>query len=468
MKMAAVRSSEDQLPPANRTGEITLVLGMGGTGVSCARFLAARGARAIFADTRPLPPGLEAIRAAMPAAGIIAGSPPAAVPDGVGRVILSPGVDLDLPVIADARRRGLPVLSDIDLFVAEATAPITAITGSNGKSTVTSMLGAMLRGAGVRAAVGGNLGTPALELLDPAATHYVLELSSFQLERSEPVPAAAAVVLNITPDHLDIHGDLAAYTRAKARIYARCGLAVLNRDLPELAALVPPGTPTLGFGLGIPAGQDFGLVPRSDGPWLARGNEALMPAAALPVTGRHNVSNALAALALGTASGVPLQSLLPGLRAYRALPHRMAVVARRNGVTWIDDSKATNVGAAVTSVGSVTGPLVLIAGGDGKGASFETVAAALRGRDCAAVLLGRDRDQLAAALATVCPVHRVADMAEAVHVAASLAGSGWTVLLAPACSSLDMYRDYGARGDAFATAVAALDPGIKPVDGGAP
>ncbi|MEO8225652.1 MAG: UDP-N-acetylmuramoyl-L-alanine--D-glutamate ligase, partial [Gammaproteobacteria bacterium] len=352
-------------------------------------------------------------------------------------------------------------------FVAEATAPITAITGSNGKSTVTSMLGAMLGGAGVRAAVGGNLGTPALELLDPAVAHYVLELSSFQLERSQPVATAAAVVLNITPDHLDIHGDMAAYTQAKARIYARCGLAVVNRDLPELVALVPPGTPTLSFGLGVPAAQDFGLLSRSDGPWLARGDELLLPAAELPVTGRHNLANALAALALGTASGVPLRALLRGLRAYRALPHRMAVVARRNGVTWIDDSKATNVGAAVTSIGSVTGPLVLIAGGDGKGASFETVAAALRGRDCAAVLLGRDRDLLAAALAPVCAVHQVADLAAAVKVAASLAGNGWTVLLAPACSSLDMFADYGARGQAFAAAVVALDSANTPMDGDA-
>lgn len=467
MKMAATRR-EDRQPAVKRTGEITLVLGMGGTGVSCARFLAARGARAIFADTRPLPPGLTAIRAAMPAAGILAGATPATVPDGVGRVLLSPGVDLSLPVIADARRRGLPVLSDIDLFVAEAAAPITAITGSNGKSTVTSMLGAMLAGAGVRAGVGGNLGTPALELLDPAAEHYVLELSSFQLERSEPVPTEAAVVLNITPDHLDIHGDMAAYTRAKARVYARCRLAVVNRDLPELAALVPAGTPVLGFGLGIPSGQDLGLQTRDDGPWLARGNELLMPVSELSVTGRHNVANALAALALGTASGVALGDLLPGLRACQPLPHRMALVARRNGVTWIDDSKATNVGAAVTSIGSVPGPLVLIAGGDGKGAGFETLAGALKGRECAAVLLGRDREQLAAALVDVCPVHQVPDMATAVSVAASLARPGWTALLAPACSSLDMFADYSARGAAFADAVLALEAaGATPLNGDA-
>jgi len=463
MKMATARTDATR-PPANEPGGVTLVLGMGGTGVSCARFLAARATRAIFADTRAVPPGMAAIRAAMPGAAILQGGPPATVPAGVNRILVSPGVDLRLPVLADARKRAIPVLSDIDLFVAEAAAPITAITGSNGKSTVTSMVGAMLDGAGVRAGVGGNLGTPALELLGPDVRHYVLELSSFQLERSAPVPTASAVVLNITPDHLDIHGDMATYTAAKARIYARCGLAVVNRDLPELAALVPAGTPTVGFGLGAPSGRnrdtDFGLTERSDGAWLSRGTEPLLPVAELHVTGRHNVSNALAALALGTAvAGVGLHDLLPGLRGYRPLQHRMTLVARRNGVTWIDDSKATNVGAAVTSIGSVDGPLVLIAGGDGKGASFESVADALRGRQCAAVLLGRDRELLATALAEVCPVHRVDDMPAAVSQAATLARPGWTVLLAPACSSLDMFRDYAARGVAFSAAVAALGGG---------
>ncbi|MBL8202184.1 MAG: UDP-N-acetylmuramoyl-L-alanine--D-glutamate ligase [Chromatiales bacterium] len=456
--MAAART-DATTPPASRAGGVALVLGMGSTGVSCARFLAGRGARAIFADTRALPPGMAAIRAAMPGAEVLAGGPPATVPAGVDRVLVSPGVDLRLPVLADARQRGIPVLSDIDLFVAEAAAPITAITGSNGKSTVTSMVGAMLAGAGVPAAVGGNLGTPALELLAPGVRHYVLELSSFQLERSGPVPTASAVVLNITPDHLDIHGDMAAYAAAKSRIYARCGLAVVNRDLPELAALVPPGTPLVGFGLGAPAGQDFGVLERRDGHWLARGTDPLLPVAELPVTGRHNVSNALAALALCSATGVGLHDLLPGLRGYRPLPHRMALVARRNGVAWIDDSKATNVGSAATSIGGVAGPLVLIAGGDGKGASFEAIAAALRGRESAAVLLGRDRELLAAALAGVCPVHLVADMRAAVSKAAELARPGWTVLLAPACSSLDMFRDYAARGMAFSAAVAALPGG---------
>ena len=426
---------------------------MGGTGAACARYFAARGVTAVFADTRVAPPGLAAIRAAMPEVEMHAGQIPLQLPPHVAQVVISPGVDLHLPLLQDAHQRGIPVLSDIDLFVSEATAPVVAITGSNGKSTVTSMLGQMLAAAGLRVGVGGNLGTPALDLLDAETQVYVLELSSFQLERSALIDATAAVLLNVSPDHLDIHGDMAGYTAAKARVYAHCKIAVLNRDEPDLRRLLPAGVPVISFGLGTPGAGEFGLLQRADGSWLARGDEALLPATALKLTGRHNISNALAALALGAAVGLEPTVLLPGLQNYRPLPHRMAVVASRDGLSWIDDSKATNVGAAVASISSLDGPLVLIAGGDGKGASFATLADALRARECVAILLGRDRELLAAALQGVCPVRRVDDMSAAVRAARAVARPGWTVLLAPACSSLDMYRDYGARGDAFCVAV---------------
>lgn len=437
---------------AQATGSV-LVLGMGGTGAACARYLAACGTTAVFADTRSAPPGLAAICAALPAAEVHAGKIPQTLPPQITQVVISPGVDLHLPVLADARQRGVPVLSDIDLFVHEARAPIVAITGSNGKSTVTSMVGEMLAAAGLRVGVGGNLGTPALDLLDLAQQFYVLELSSFQLERSQLIEAAAAVLLNVSPDHLDLHGDMAGYAAAKARIYARCKIAVLNRDEPGLAALLPAGTPVIRFGLGAPGEGELGVLQRPDGSWLACGTEALLPVSELQLTGRHNISNALAALALGTACGLAPARLLPGLRRWRPLPHRMAVVASQDGLTWIDDSKATNVGAAVASISSLDGPLVLIAGGDGKGAGFSMLADVLRGRECVAVLLGRDRELLATALQGVCPVRHVDDMPAAVHEARTVAKPGWTVLLAPACSSLDMYRDYGARGDAFHAAV---------------
>jgi UDP-N-acetylmuramoylalanine--D-glutamate ligase len=395
----------------------------------------------------------------MPDATLLAGDVPVTVPGGVTGLLVSPGIDLRLPLFADAQARAVPVLSDIDLFAAEARAPITGITGSNGKSTVTTMLGRMLADAGVRVAVGGNLGTPALDLLDDAVEAYVLELSSFQLERSGPLPLAAGVVLNISPDHLDLHGDMAAYIAAKARIQARAKVLVVNRDDPEVARLAPAHVRQIGFTLGAPSATDYGLRLHAGENWLARGAELLLPATALDVRGRHNLANALAALALGEAGGLPVGQLLPGLRAYRPLPHRMALVAQRNGVTWINDSKATNVGAAVTSIASVDGPLVLIAGGDAKGASFESLAEVLRGRQCHVVLLGRDREVLAKVLEPVCTVERVPDMPAAVRAAAGAARPGSTVLLAPACSSLDMFRDYGARGDAFRDAVLALDGG---------
>jgi UDP-N-acetylmuramoylalanine--D-glutamate ligase len=429
-----------------------LVLGMGVTGASCARHLARSGMSAWFADTRSQPPGLAAIRDAMPDAGVLAGAIPDTVPAGVKEIVVSPGVDLGLPLLADAARRGLIVQSDLDLLAASCGAPVIGITGSNGKSTVTSMAGAMLAAAGWRAGVGGNLGTPALDLLDADARAYVLELSSFQLERSRALPLAAAVVLNVAPDHLDKHGDMDAYTAAKARIYARCGTAIVNRDEPALAALVPAGTPIVSFGLDAPHAGALGVVEAGGRDYLALGPERLLATDELGTTGRHNVSNALAAVALVAAIGVAPATAVAALRDFHGLPHRMQVVHRADDVTWIDDSKATNVAAAVTSIGGIGDPLVLVAGGDGKGQSFAELAQALAGRDAVALLLGRDREPIARALAGYCRAELVDTLPEAVRRARELALPGATVLLAPACSSLDMFGSYEERGRVFAEA----------------
>jgi UDP-N-acetylmuramoylalanine--D-glutamate ligase len=447
MSIAAMRRTADT---ADRQ---VLVLGMGATGASCARFLAAQGRAAWFADTRAAPPGMAAIRDVMPDAGVMAGNLPRAVPPGVTQVIVSPGVDLDLPLLADAHARGVPVLSDLDVFMSQCRAPVIGVTGSNGKSTVTSMVGEALAGVGWRVGVGGNLGTPALDLLDPAVQAYVLELSSFQLERSAPLQLAAAVVLNVAADHLDKHGDMVAYTAAKARIYARCRMAVVNRDEAAFSALVPAATRTVSFGLDTPRSGQFGIVGREGADWLAFGSEPLLSVAALRTGGRHNVSNALAALALAHCVDAPLPRCLEGLRNFRGLPHRMQVVAMTAGVTWVDDSKATNVAAAVTCIRSVTGALILIAGGDGKGQEFADLAAALRDRDAVALLIGKDREQMARELAGACAVELCATLPSAVARARELARPGHTVLLAPACSSLDMFRNYEHRGQVFAEAI---------------
>lgn len=430
-----------------------LVLGMGVTGAACARYFSAHGVAVAFADTRSVPPGLEEIRSAMPSAPLHTGPAAIELPASVRRIVVSPGVDLHLPVLALARERGLAVLSDLDLFAAEAQAPAIGITGSNGKSTVTTLVGDLLRASGRRVAVGANLGTPALDLLDRRIENYVLELSSFQLERSEPLPLRAAVVLNVASDHLDKHGSLHAYAVAKARIYQGCELAVVNRDQAGLASMVAANVPTVSFGLSPPDTGDFGIRAHMAAEYLAFGNEVLVPVAELRLDGRHNVANALAALALCWAAGIPPGDVLAPLRAFRGLPHRAQRVPTMDGITWIDDSKATNVAAAVASIGGVRGALILVAGGDGKGQAFEELAAALQGREAAAILIGRDRQLLADALQDVCRVAIAADMDEAVERARSLARPGHTVLLAPACSSLDMYSNYGQRGEAFALAI---------------
>lgn len=450
--MAARNTSDMSGAAADAVARPVLVLGMGATGASAARYFAARGIAAWFADTRRDPPGLADIRRAMPAAAVMAGDIPATVPAGVAQLVVSPGVDLHLPVLADAHARHLSVLSDLDLFAGECQAPILGITGSNGKSTVTSMVAAMLEAGGWRIAVGGNLGTPALDLLDPDVRAYVLELSSFQLERSQLLPLQAGVVLNVAPDHLDRHADMAAYTAAKARIYANCRLAVLNRDEPALAKLVPAGAHVISFGLDAPPAGQLGVLRRPDGDWLAAGTMALLPVREMGTTGRHNISNALAALALTHALGGDLDAAADALRGFRGLPHRMQVVSRAGGLTWIDDSKATNVAAAVTSIRGVAGPLVLIAGGDGKGQAFAGLADALRGRDAVVILIGRDRERIAREVSGACTVQLADTLPAAVSKARLLAQPGATVLLAPACSSLDMFRSYEHRGQVFADA----------------
>jgi UDP-N-acetylmuramoylalanine--D-glutamate ligase len=433
-----------------------LVMGMGLTGASCARFFAARGIAAEFADTRQLPPGIDAIMDAMPDARVHTGDQPAELPPHIRRLVVSPGVDMHSPLIAAAQRRKIDIVSDIDLFAAECGGKICAITGSNGKSTVTSMLGSMLADVGWSVATGGNLGTPALDLLDPDIEIFVLELSSFQLERSGLIPTAASVLLNLSPDHLDKHTDMDAYAAAKARVYGACRRAVVNRDVIEFASLVPTGTAMTSFGMDQPAAGEFGIRVTSRGECIAYGDTLLMSVDDFPLLGRHNLANALAALALGSVLGVNPHSLAQALKRYRGLPHRMQLVVEANGITWINDSKATNVGAALTSIESVSDPFVLIAGGDAKGADFEALANALSGRQCSVILLGRDALPISRALHSCCEVTLVETMRDAVVSALAISRPGDTVLLAPACSSHDMFENFAERGDVFATAVLEL------------
>jgi len=435
-----------------------LVLGMGVTGLSVARWCARSGVTAVFADSRPAAPAADAIAELLPQAERLSGAFPASLPAGTTEVIVSPGVPLDAPILAEAARSGIAASSDIDLFIAECAAPVLGVTGSNGKSTVTSLTATMLQAAGVRAVAGGNLGTAALDLLGTDAEVIVLELSSFQLERSGILPLHAAAILNLTPDHLDQHGDMAAYAAAKQRIYGACRRAIVNRDAALAAPQPEAGVATTRFGLSQPSPEDWGVIDTDDGQWIARGSFPVMPIAALPLTGRHNVLNVLAAFALADTFDVPLDGLIAGAQVFPGLPHRMQRVPSDDGIVWVNDSKATNEAAAMASINSIDGRLVLIAGGDAKNAELKDLARCLEDKDVLAIVsLGKDQAVLAAALAKVgLTAKPAADMEEAVRTAAQYAAPGDTVLLAPACSSLDMYANFAARGAAFAAAVGAL------------
>jgi UDP-N-acetylmuramoylalanine--D-glutamate ligase len=312
----------------------------------------------------------------------------------------------------------------------------------------------MVQAAGLKARAGGNLGEPALNLL--AGTEpdfYVLELSSFQLETTHSLALRAATVLNVTADHLDRYARLADYATAKARIFAHCELAVVNLD-DELVRTMPrPGQPVIGFSIDPVRRAHFGLVRDGRRTSLARAGRPLLALDDMRLTGLHNAANALAALALGEAAGLPLEPQLGVLRTFPGLPHRMQWVADIGGVRWINDSKGTNVGATLAAVGGMEGPLLVIAGGDGKNQDFAPLAAAFRDKVRATVLIGRDAPALATVLEPVCAIERAASLEEAVSVAGALAHAGDTVLLSPACASLDMFRDYTQRGAVFVAAV---------------
>lgn len=453
----AMQSNGQQSAPWEQWRRV-LVVGLGKTGLSCARYLNARGLEVAITDSRTQPPGLEAVREWLPDAALFLGGFAAEAFAAADAVVVSPGVSLREPLLARALEQGTPVLGDVDLFAAEASAPVVAVTGSNGKSTVTTLVGEMARHAGRRVGVGGNLGTPLLELLDPALELYVIELSSFQLETAHALNASAAVVLNISEDHMDRYGDLEEYRAAKERIYRGDGVMVINSDDPQVAAMVLPGRRSLTFTLGTPKADGYGLGQRAGGRWLMRGRQPLLRVDELRMAGRHNVANALAALALGEAVGLPLEPMTAALREFPGLPHRCQFVAEIAGVAWYNDSKATNVGAAVAALEGFERPLILIAGGDAKGADLAPLRAPVERHARVVVLLGRDAPRLAETLGQGVPLHRVESVEEAVRVAASLAQSGDAVLLAPACASLDMFRNFEERGDRFAAAVRGLAP----------
>lgn len=438
-----------------------LVAGLGNTGLSVVRFLARRGIAFTVADSREAPPGLDVLRRELPDVEVKLGAFEADAFARAGTIVLSPGIATDIPAVQAARAAGVPVIGDIELFAQAADAPVVAITGSNGKSTTTTLVAEMAKRAGKDVRVGGNLGTPALDLLQGGRPDfYVLELSSFQLETTFTLDCAAAVVLNLSDDHLDRHHSLLEYAAVKQRIFHGNGVMVVNAEDAFSAAMADGRRWVVRFSLLAPRqAQDFGLRTLHGREYIVHGEQALMPCDDVRIPGRHNLANALAALALGEAVGLPMAAMLATLRDFPGLSHRCEFIAEVDGVRYYNDSKGTNVGSTLAALAGMPGAkVVLIAGGEGKGQDFKPLAHAVAVRGRAVVLIGRDAGIIAQALADAAPLHHAASMEDAVRLARQHARAGDAVLLSPACASFDMFRNYEHRGDVFTAAVRGLAP----------
>jgi UDP-N-acetylmuramoylalanine--D-glutamate ligase len=448
-----------------------LVLGLGETGLSLVRWLSAQGARVRVADSRDHPPSLDLLHAQFPQVEVRCGIFRSELLDGIELIAISPGVPLRDPFVVKAAAQGLPIVGDIELFA--LTLPkkkcpkIIAITGSNGKTTVTSMVGAMCRAAGKETLVAGNISPAVLDvLLQREGKHpdvWVLELSSFQLETTHTLNADAATVLNISEDHMDRYTDMGEYIAAKARIFranGQGGVQVLNRDDADSSAMALLERKHITFGVNSPpvGAEDWGIENADGDIWLVQGKQRVMMAGELQVEGLHNVANALASLALCRAIDLPLPPLLDGLRNFKGLPHRVEAVAEIRDVIYYDDSKGTNVGATVAALNGMGRRVVVILGGDGKGQDFSPLATAVAQHARAVVLIGRDANKIAAALQTCdVPLLYASDMNDAVRQSAAQAQAGDAVLMSPACASFDMYRNYVHRAEVFISAVRALE-----------
>ena len=452
----SVERHDESAVNTSAQGAATLVVGLGATGVATARYLAARGVDVTVIDSRPAPPGLDELRDTHPGIRVILESQDPRWLEGVGQVVLSPGLGLDTPVAAQARQAGIPLLGDIELFARAVTEPVLAVTGSNGKSTVVTLLERMLSATGLDVAAGGNLGPPALQLLEESADIYLLEISSFQLETTETLKPQVATVLNISPDHLDRHGSLTEYAACKSKLLRAADTAVFNWDDPLVREMSREHPRAIPFSLRENPENGYGIMEHQGERWFAGQRKPLLPVAAMHLRGAHNEANALAALAFSGALERDLSPQLEALEQFAGLPHRCQWVGEKDGVTFINDSKGTNVAATVAALEGLKGPFVLIAGGQSKGADFSSLAASAPGRLIGAVLIGEAAEKLEGALSGSCPTRVAGDLAAAVDLAWAFATTGTTILLSPACASMDMFADYAERGEAYIAAVQEL------------
>ena len=443
-----------------------LVLGLGDTGLSALRWLKGQGALLSVADTRQMPPGLALLEVELPETKLYLGTLTPQAFEGVDLVVISPGVSLSEPSLQAVIQRGVPVIGDVELFAQHRPSgtKLIAITGSNGKSTVTTMVGEMCRASGLKTTVAGNIGLPVLDTLNGDIPDvYVLELSSFQLETTSSLNATAATVLNISEDHMDRYHGLKDYAAAKARIFSGTGVQVLNRQDSMSLDMTLEGRTCVTFGLDeAKNAEDFGLGQKDGATILMRGENELITSHELKISGSHNAANALAAMALCEVIGLQKEVMIKALREYKGLPHRVEWVAEIGNITFYDDSKGTNVGATCAALQGLVGPndsskIVLIAGGDGKGQDFSPLSGIVARNARAVVLIGRDALEIQKGL-NVESIHivKVETLELAVKAAYDLAQPGDAVLLSPACASFDMFRNYVHRAEVFVQSVKAL------------
>ncbi len=439
----------------NITNE-TVVIGLGDTGLSIASYLTEQQVPFKMVDTRAQPPKLNDFKQQFSEVEIYLGELNKSFFENVQQIIVSPGIDQTHPVLQTAIAQGAECFGDIELFVKQITAPIIAITGSNGKSTVTSLVTQMAQQAGVQAYAGGNLGPPALELLKfKNAELYVLELSSFQLESIYSMHPKVATVLNISPDHLDRHGDAHTYAAIKSRIYRNAETSVINLDDECVRNMSDSGN-KIYFTRSRPKNGEFGVIEKNNNSFLAKGEKTLLNVKKLTLMGESGILNALAALAIGDSIHLPMDSMLQTLMNFQGLPHRLATVIETNNVLWVNDSKGTNIGATVSSLQSINNDIILIAGGVFKGGDLEQFCQAVSKHAKHVILFGQDADILQLALNNCVPVYRTENLRQSVHKAYALAQAGDTVLLSPACASFDMYENYIERGEDFENCVTEL------------
>lgn len=439
-----------------------LVLGLGDTGLSALRWLHGQGARLSVADTRAVPPGVDILKAELPAVTVYTGALTPAVFDGVDLVLISPGVPLSEPEVQAAIQRGVPVVGDVELFAQyrPASAKLIAITGANGKTTVTTLVGEMCKAAGLKTIVAGNIGLPVLDTLNMEAPDvYVLELSSFQLETTNSLVADAATMLNLSEDHMDRYDGMQSYAVAKAHIFYHAKLQVLNRDDAWSMMMARAKLEQVTFGLDDAVNaQDYGIRQVDGEAWLSCGTHDLMNIRDLRIAGLHNASNALAAMALCRGIGMDFAPIIQTLYNFKGLPHRVEWVANIDDVDYYDDSKGTNVGATCAALSGLSQKVVLIAGGDGKGQDFSPLKEAVSDNARAVVLIGRDAPLIEAELlSTNVPMYHAADLPEAVTIAKKMAQAGDAVLLSPACASFDMFKNYVHRAEVFVAAVKRME-----------